>query len=146
MLKSVSQLAILTLACLSFTLIGCGGSSGPKPPAGPKGTVMAKVTCDGKPVTTGTLLLQSDSGFAASANAGPDGLFELKGPFGAELPVGKYKVSISPGSAPAPPIGATEMPKPPTIDGVPSKFYNPVTSKVVVEVKEGAQELTIDLK
>ena len=131
---------------VAISVIGCGGgSSGPPAPTGPKGAVKAKVTCDGKPVTSGTLMLDNGKGFVASAKAASDGTFELKGPQGGEIPVGSYKVAISPDTV-APKPGATEMPGPPKLEGVPDKFYNVGTSGVAVEIKAGKQDVTIELK
>jgi hypothetical protein len=146
MTKCVRSSAFLAIAILVSSAIGCsGGNNGPPAPAGPKGVVKAKVTCEGKPVTKGTLMLDSGKGFIASGKAGADGTFELKGPQGEEIPVGKYKVSIVPESTP-PAAGATAMPGPPKLEGVPDKFYSPVTSGVEVDIATGKQDLTIDLK
>lgn len=145
-MKFACKPASLVVAMLVISLVGCGGSSsGPPAPAGPKGTAKAKVTHDGKPVTKGILLLDNGNGFVASSKASPDGTFDLKGPQGNEIPAGVYKVAISPESTPPAP-GATEMPGPPKLEGVPEKFYSVGTSNVSVEIKTGAQDLTIELK
>jgi hypothetical protein len=137
----------LTAGVAFCFMLGCGGSSsGPKLPEGPKGSAKASVVHDGKPVTTGTLVLDSGKGYTASSPAGADGKFELKGPGGADIPVGTYKVGITPPPAPPPPAGATEMPGPPKIEGLPEKFYNPASSGVEVEIKTGKQDLEIILK
>lgn len=140
-----SQWFVLMVSCF---LLGCGGgeTGGPQLPEGPKGSAKATVVYDGKPITTGTLILDSQSGYIASGVPGPDGTFELKGPKGAEVPTGKYLVGITPPPAPVPAPGATEMPGPPTIEGVPEKFYNGATSGVTVEIKEGSQQLEIVLE
>lgn len=140
--------SMVLIAGISFlVVVGCGGTSdGPKLPEGPKGVVKAKVSCNGKPVTMGILLLDSGKGFAAAAPAGLDGTFELKGPEGAEIPAGTYKVAITPPNVPSPPPGATEMPPAASIEGVPSKFYGIETSGVKVEIKAGNQEIEIVLQ
>ena len=140
------HLQILTVALTVTTLLGCGGASGPAVPAGPKASVKGKVTHDGKPVTKGTLTLDSGKGYIASANLAADGTFELQGANGKEFPAGTYKVGVTPPANPPPPPGSATMPPPPTIEGLPEKFYSPANSGVTVEVKEGKQELSIDLK
>jgi len=144
-MKSTRNMAWLTVAVFISSLVGCGGDSGPPAPTGPKGSVKAKVTHDGKPVTKGTLMLDSGKGFVASGKAGADGAFELKGPQGDQIPVGVYQVAITPESTP-PVAGAAAMPGPPTLEGVPDKFYSTATSGVEVEVKAGQQDLAIELK
>jgi hypothetical protein len=132
---------------LICSILGCGGgAAGPKIPEGPKGTAKATVTYDGKKITTGILSLDSGKGYVASAPASPDGTFQLKGPNGAEVPAGTYKVGITPPPAPTPKPGSTEMPGPAKIEGLPEKFYNAASSGVVVEIKAGKQDLEIVLK
>jgi hypothetical protein len=131
-------------AMLSVT--GCGGAKGPKLPDGPKGTAKAKVSYDGKPITVGTLMLDSGKGYIAGAPASSDGTFVLKGPTGADIPAGTYKVGITPPPSPPPAAGSTEMPGPPKIEGLPEKFYNAQSSGVEVEIKAGKQDLDIILK
>jgi hypothetical protein len=142
-----SHHSALVIAGMTVSWIaGCGGDTGPKLPDGPKGSAKAKVTCEGKQITVGTLLLDSGKGFTASAPAGKDGTFELKGPTGAQIPAGKYKVAITPPPAPAPAPGVVEMPAPQKIEGVAEKFYNAATSGVEVEIKAGSQDIEIILK
>lgn len=145
-MKVFRHLCSLSVAAMLFTL-GCGGgASGPKLPEGPKGTAKAKVSYDGKPITVGTLMLDSGKGYMAAAPVSSDGTFALKGPSGGEIPVGTYKVGITPPPAPAPPAGSTQMAPPPSIEGLPEKFYNPQSSGVEVEIKAGKQDVEIILK
>ena len=127
-------------------ITGCGSPSGPKPPEGPKGSAKAKVSYEGKPITKGILILDSGKGYTASAPVKPDGTFDLKGPNGADVPAGTYKVAISPPPSPPPAAGASEMSPPPTIEGLPEKFYGTDTSGVTVEIKPGKQDLDIVLQ
>jgi hypothetical protein len=135
-------LAIAGIALSSH--LGCGGgNTGPKQPEGPKGVAKAKVSYEGKPITTGTLFLQGEKGFTGGGAVGKDGLFDLRGPNGGEIPVGKYRVAITPPPNAPPGPGATEMPPPPKIEGVPEKFYSTDTSGVEVEIKAGKQDIEI---
>ena len=130
---------------LTLVLVGCGGGGGPPAPTGPKGSVKGKVTYSGKPVTTGTLVVDNEKGFIASSPLGKDGTFELKGPQGASLPAGTYKVGVTPPPNTAPPA-AGQMPASPKIEGLPEKFYTPGGSGVTIEVKAGVQSLDIVLE
>ncbi len=143
----VRKMSALMVALATVSMLGCGGggASGPAAPKGPKGSAKVKVTHAGKPVTEGILMLDNGNGSVISGKAGADGSFTMNGPQGDSVPVGTYKVSISPETKPPAP-GATTMPGPPKIEGVPEKFYSAGTSGVTVEVKEGKQDLTIELK
>jgi hypothetical protein len=126
---------------------GCYGPRDTPPPVpkGPKGSATGKVSYEGKPITAGTIMLDSGKGDIVAAPIKSDGTFELKGSHGAEFPAGEYKVSVQPPEV-TPDPKAKEMAKPPEIPGVPSKFYNPGTSGVTVVIKEGKQNLDIVLK
>jgi len=141
-----SMLCVLVL----FTAIGCGGSSGPPVPAGPKGTATGTITHGGAPVTQGTLHLDAGQGYMVTSVIGPDGSFELTSLHGKSVPVGKYKVAVIPpvdSNAPVTPEKMAEMRKgAKSKDGVPEKFTRHSSSGVTVEIKEGAQVLDIELK
>ena len=124
---------------------GCGGGSdGPPLPAGPVATVKGTLTCQGKPVTSGVLQLEAGQGYLVSSVVGSGGAFELQGPRGASIPVGKYKVWVTP---PRPEVKPGDLNSPVVkIEGVPAKFYSPKTSGVSVEINAGPQDLTIELK
>ena len=146
-MKLSRHVVALTAGMALCSLIGCGGgATAPKLPDGPKGSAKATVMHDGKPIKVGILVLDSGKGFIVSAPASADGTFALKGPTGAEVPAGTYKVGITPPPVAAPAAGATEMPGPPKIEGVPEKFYNSESSGVSVEIKAGSQNLEIILK
>ena len=145
-MKFSEKVAAIASALGLCFLVGCGSSAGPKLPEGPTGSAKAKVSYQGKAITTGTLSLDSGKGFVASAPASPDGTFALKGPTGEQVPAGSYKVGITPPPNPPPAAGATSMPPPPKIEGLPEKFYNSGTSGVTVEIKAGSQDLDIKLE
>lgn len=139
------KLVVLTIGTACLVLSGCGSSDGLPEPAGPKASVKGKLTYAGKPVTTGTLLLDSGKGFAVAAPVNPDGTFELKGTKGTEFPAGTYTVGISPPNPTTTPVAGGMAPRP-IIEGIPVKFYTASTSGVKVEVAAGKQDLNIDLK
>lgn len=139
-----------TLLCAAVTLLtGCGG------PQGPQGTVHGKLTYNGGPVTPGTAIsFIGENGAAASGAAGADGAYRLSTPQGNAVPVGKYKVVIIPvrtgselmpeqameAATKAAKEGAKEPPTP-----FPKKYMNPLTTPETREVKEGDNEINIDL-
>jgi hypothetical protein len=138
----VQSLVAMALA----SALGCATDTRPPSPPGPKGTVKGTVKYDGKLITTGTLLLDSGKGYIAGAVIKPDGSFELQGADGNAVPAGKYNVAVTPPPAAPPAAGATKMPEAARIEGVPEKFYNPQSSSVTVEIKEGEQTLDIVLQ
>src|SRR5262245_22903429 len=87
----------LVAACLG----GCSKGDGrPGPEDGKvRGTVTGKVTNGGKPVSPATILFENSSeGISRSVEIKSDGTFEVRTYKEAGLPVGSYKVAITPGS------------------------------------------------
>jgi hypothetical protein len=126
----------LLLACLALT--GCGSSS--------RGTVNGKVLFNGKPVTEGSLLFTpQDSANQAKPATGivqPDGTFALgteKDGDGAAI--GLHNVFYT---APAP-VGPEWLGYGPKPQQKFSPFHGLVPKESAVEVKAGANELTIEL-
>lgn len=111
---------------MAITLIaafGCGSAEeeAPEATAHPSGTV----TVNGRAVTRGTVALYSlQSGASAEATLDRGGKFELTDP----LAPGEYTVFLSHAA------------------GVPEKFLSETSSDYTVTLKEGANELAIDLK
>ncbi|MSR32189.1 MAG: carboxypeptidase regulatory-like domain-containing protein [Gemmataceae bacterium] len=130
-----------------FLLSGCSGE-------GPRGTVRGKALLDGQPLKEGTVSLENtEKGIALTGQIQPDGSFELSSHKGAGLPVGSYKVAVSPspmlqsaeeiplvGKNPKPPKDVSKSP-------VPAKYLKSATSGLTAEVKEGSNPpLEINLK
>ena len=109
-MRFAKKLSALMVALVTMSVLGCGGggASGPPAPKGPKGSAKVMVTHAGKPVTEGILMLDNGNGSIISGKAGADGSFTMNGPQGDSVPVGSYKVSISPESKP-PAAGATTI-------------------------------------
>lgn len=130
-----------------FLVAGCSDSdSGPPEPEGPKGTVTGQVTYNGTTINEGSLTLDSGKGYILGARINPDGSFELFGPNGREVVAGKYKVGVTP-SLPLPTMPGERVSLPPQdTNALPEKFYSPYTSEVEVEIKEGEQDIVIELK
>jgi hypothetical protein len=123
------------LLCLALAAAGCSGGT-------PRGTVKGKVTLGDKPVGNATISFEGDTGAATQATVGEDGTYEIKTHQGAGLPVGNYKVAISPGATlqagDEVPLAGKPLPprKPPSTD-IPEKFYKTATSGLKIEVKKG---------
>lgn len=139
------QLAWLSAVLLVVT--GCG-----KPAAkGPQGTVHGKVTVKGSPAPEGTVVSfigQTSSG--GSARTGADGAYRLVGPTGGQtIPADTYKVVLMPvtgtsmTSDEAMQLKPEEMPK--TESVIPVKYQNLTTTTAEHQVKEGDNEINIDL-
>ena len=102
------------------------------------GTVGGKVTLDGEPLESGTLLFMDDQGRADSAELGTGGTFEL------HLEPGTYKVSV----APAPSMDPVEVSEETREEKspIPKKYHDFGTSQLTAEVKDGDSSLAFELK
>lgn len=132
---------------LCLSIVGCGGGdSAPIPePGGPKGTVKGKVTVEGKPVAGGSIFFHSGKGTPLTGEVSAAGDFELQGLNGKSVPSGQYKVSLGLPTAvvemtPENPSGSAKK------SDIPDKFLDPFTSGVDIEIKAGANDLTVDFK
>ena len=123
-------------ACLlSALLVGCGQST-------PTGTVKGKVTLDGQPYSDAAVAFISlDTGQAGVAQVNPDGTFQLETP----LPVGNYKVYLEPPATDA--QASAEQPTPVAMDKtVPEKYWNEASTDISVDITEGENDVTVELK
>jgi hypothetical protein len=146
------RLFCLSLACVVF-MPGCGG--GDKAYDGPTGTVTGKVTFKGDPIPEGSAVVfqpKSGEGLPASGAIGSDGSFKLSAKNSFSIPVGIYKISISP---PRPKDLTDEEAMNASMKGknsdtefkeIPEKYRNPATSGETFEVKEGENSYTLDMK
>ncbi len=131
------------------SLTGCG-HAGTFAISGPTGTVSGKVTLDGKPVPVGSTVTfrHSKSAHTPAAIVGDDGSYTLQLAETLRVPVGVYTVGIvAPSSGSKAPEGLMKASLEPKKDAgqttIPSKFLNPDTSPIKVEVVEGQNSLDI---
>jgi hypothetical protein len=145
--------AMVVLICAAaVALVGCG--KGEKLQLG---QVKGKVLLDGQPLTQGTVSFTPDQ---SKGTKGPmaTGPLNDKGEFtltaaggGTGAVVGHHKVTVAPpfdpgmgssgdGSAKAPPKDAAKGPQ------IPQKYVGYATTDLTVEVKAGAQDVTLELK
>lgn len=125
---------------------------------GPMGSVNGKLTIDGKTIDQGTQLLfmKMDAGYAAFGETDADGNYSITwardGERKSELPLGSYKVLIQP-----PSVGkdTEEMSAEEMLDGgdvapakpkFPAKYQQHSTSGLEYTIKEGENQIDIDLK
>ena len=131
-MKRFPSLSAALVSLLSIVLIGCE-----KPI--PTGTVKGKVLLDEAPYTDGSVcFLDLQTGQAGSANIQSDGTFQLEAP----LRVGTYKVYLAPKAA-----QATDEPQPVTMDeSVPDKYWNEASTDISIDVAEGENDVTVQVK
>lgn len=137
----------ILICSVAVVLAGCG--SGAK---GPTGSVTGKVTAKGAAVPAGTnVLFQSNDGPSAGGVVDASGNYTLKCDGSSYIPVGTYKVQVSPPPAPpAPPVdpakvamgGAAPVAPPP----FPAKYGATATSGFEFKVEAKAQTIDLDLK
>ena len=131
-----------TLPALILSAILLGGCG----PSEKLGRIGGTVTFQGKPVSKGMVLFSCiDKGVNMTAQLKEDGSYEIIMAKGAGLPLGTYKVCVSP-----PPvfhaIGKPAPAQPPPCPNIPPKYRNYNTSGLAVEVKDGENTFDIEMK
>ena len=117
-------------------LSGCGEPTYSTPTVYPvKGQILLS---DGKPLTSGHVVLVSNQGMEFPGKVGSDGRFSIKCGAGDGAPGGEYKVRIDPelqpGSAGRAQKGAANLP-------FPAKYASETTSDLKVTVRPGENDL-----
>jgi len=114
---------------LPVALSGCSG----------EGTIAGKVTCDGKPVSSGTVVFHSAGNAIISAPVDEGGTYRAR-----HVPIGEAKVSVLnpvPPSDPDHPAPPKPLPDPPP---VPLKYAD-ANNGLKVDVQSGSQTFDIPL-
>jgi hypothetical protein len=134
--------ALLVLWAASFT--GCA-------PAGPAyGIVRGKVTSSGQVVSGGTIAFDNGKGVTLIAPIGADGTYEMRTYEHVGLPVGSYKVAVSPtgmdvGNEQV--LAGANIPAPPSPKNVPEKYHRVEISPLTAQVQAGENPpFNFDLK
>lgn len=154
MKRSASGL-LLALSMMLCVASGCGGGGGLADGV-KSGTVSGTVTSNGKPLPAGCIMScypEGGTGIPAAAEIAADGSFKLrlKGSF--DVPTGIYKVVVTP--PPLPPMSDEEEMEmsvsgkaPPTneLKEIPAKYSSADSTPEAIEVKEGSNDVKIDLK
>jgi hypothetical protein len=123
---------LLVLCLCPAMLAGCGSSK-------PMGTVKGTVTLNGQPYADASVVFLSlTSGQASSVDIQAGGTFQLPAP----LPADTYTVYLAPKAG-----NPSDEPKPVSIDAaVPDKYWNEAASDIKIEVKEGENNVQVELK
>lgn len=150
--RIASTAALVGVIAFVSATLGCGKGG----PAGQQGKVHGKVTYQGQPITTGSgvSFISEGGGTGASGTIKDDGSYELLSVNGNQVPAGNYKVLINP---PPPPSMSPEeamkasmdkgKPKGPADDPtIPKRYRNSLSTPEKHEVKEGDNEINIELK
>lgn len=153
-MKQLELGCLLTLSLVVAGISGCGAGGG-LPDDVKTGTVTGTVSSSIAPLPEGCVISfypEGGLGLPAGGSVAADGTFKLrlKGSF--ELPTGIYKIVVLP--PPMPEMSDEEAMEAsvagslPTNDakGIPTKYRSAETTTEVIEVKEGANEMLIELK
>lgn len=152
---TMSRVAFVAALLCFFTVVSATAGCGKGGPAGPQGKVHGKVTYQGNPVTAGSVVafISETGGTGASGSVKDDGSYELLSLNGNQIPAGKYKVLINP--PPPPPTTPEEAmrasmekdkPKPAEDPTIPKQYRNSLSTPEKHDVKEGDNEINIELK
>ena len=127
----------IAVAGCCLILTGCGGSP-------PTGQVEGKVTFQGKALDIGEVRLVASQG-AAVGQIQPDGTFTAQWKRSPNIPVGEYRVAITPPQPPLPPSadGPTRTAKDPRF---PKKYQSTATTPLVVTVATGSNSFDLEMK
>jgi len=119
------------LLLVALVLVGCKGKQ--------EGTVSGTVKRQGKPVPIGSVqFINSEKGAGASGQLDSSGNYTLEG----KLEAGTYKVYLQ---APVPEqLPPGQVSKRPPFD-IPPKYQDPAQTPFTKEVKEGKNEVNLDL-
>jgi len=93
---SISRRWVCLVAVASaFAVVGCGEGDGY---TGPRGRVSGGLTLDGTPLPSGcsVVFIEERHGYLATGIVGDGGTYTLRYGKGSDLPVGNYKVQLSP--------------------------------------------------
>lgn len=129
---------IAPLLCL--LIAGCGGGSdGPA-----RFPVKGKVTFSGEPVQEGMVTFGNEN-FSSSGNITTTGEYKLAD----DLPVGTYKVQISPPDIQTPPsfsVTGEEPPKPKEYPNIPQKYRTLATTDLSAEVESSENDIPLKME
>lgn len=111
-------------------------------------SVKGSVTLDGKPMQSGSVTFvpkQGTDGGGSSGIIGKDGTFELVGPKGQGVPIGEYTILVHcPQEGSGPDTGENPSADVPPCT-VPRKYTLETSSDITNNVKEGTNEVQIEL-
>jgi hypothetical protein len=109
----------------------------------PQGKVFGKITSAGQPLSGGRILFSNAAqGVHITAPVQPDGSYQLHTARGVGLPLGEYKVSVSPPPVEPTMPGAPKPPPAPQVN-IPKKYTRPETSGLTLTVAEGENPFDI---
>ena len=129
---------LLSVVSLSVTVAGCGG----KRTTLPTGTVSGTITFNGEPVSEGFVnFISTETGQGETVALGSGGEFAFTEP----VVIGPYAVFVTPPEG-EPPTVENPTPAPPDPKNIPKKYRTDATTDFKVEVQEGKNEFTLDMK
>jgi len=136
---------------LLAALTGCGKDDG----IGPTVPVQGRVTLDGKSLSTGTVVFRPDPSKSNANRHEPRGVIDAEGNYTLStgtgptakngVPPGWYKVGVVSLKEPDDRSQKGGMPPPP-VSLIPSRYGNPDSSGLSIQVVEGAAVGSYDLK
>lgn len=126
----------IVYVCMLIVLSGCGGSSNNL------AEVTGKVTLDGKPLTTGSVMTMPEHGRGARGTIDSTGSFTLStNELGSGASIGLHHIGVV-----AVEEAVNLSPEAPRKSLIPTKYASPETSGLTIDVKQGeANEAVLEL-
>ena len=126
--------SVLGLALCVGWCLGCGAGQAPT------GNLSGKVTLQGEPLTSGTVVLvNSETGIGASSELDASGGYRID-----SVRTGEYQVAIQPPPAPSPEAMAEGAKAEPS--AIPDKYQDPQASGLKATVAKGENTSDFDLQ
>lgn len=153
-----SGIRVAMLCCLGL-MIGCGGPAPKRPDAADQSTISGKVTLDGAkpvPLDTNVIFFNADKGATVSGKADALGNYSIQSADKTiGIPSGRYQIAVRPAPPPEVQINSEEYKrqmmsggapkKPENTSEIPERFHTLEQTKIVLEIKPGANTIDLDL-
>jgi hypothetical protein len=144
---TLSPVKFFLMGVIAAAFCGCGDSS---LKAGRKtGEVTGTITLNDQPLNGGVVcLIDEVDGDTALGTVGADGKFTVKYRLGAQVPTGKYKITVGPApstQAPSPNDLMKNPAKYKTVNPIPVKYRSQQSTDLNADVIAGANTLTLKM-
>ena len=138
--RGTTRFAAIAGFWLVLSLVACNGGE-------QLGRVTGRVTFQEEPISQGLIIFSNEElGVFISAEIDRDGTYDVEMAKGYGLPLGTYRVSITPPLVEHPPGPIDMPPDPNAFPEIPAKYHFPETSELTVTVKPGVNKFSPNME